>query len=153
MKVFYVIVTLVPAILAIAYCFNFWRKRVLKFSLSRWNSIPGWISPFRGVLLLYLLIFHFLSQMVFSPCMDLLPSTIVMVMIYSDRVLRNLFWFLRGKLNMFVVMLLGVTCLVTNHFFFLGFTLLVILIGACYFSLGDRDMVYPKLKKKYFFKK
>ncbi len=151
MKVFYVIITLVPAILAIAYCFNFWRKRVLKFSLSRWNSSPGWISPFRGALLFYLLIFHFFSQVVFSPGMDMIPSTIVLVMIYSKKVLRNLFWFLRGKLNMFVVMLLGVTCLVTNHFFVLGFTLLVILMGACYFSIGDKALVYPKLKKKYFF--
>lgn len=102
----------------------FYRRMAFSFGFRRLYTL---------MLTLYLVAFHFYHLSVYRQPQCLLPSTILVMLMYSPRICERMFHFMQDRLTLSAFCLLGILCMLFPQFLPLGFTLLVIVVAAVFF--------------------
>lgn len=82
---------------------------------------------------LYLVVFHFYHLSVYKQPQWLLPSTILVTLMYSPHISGRMFLFMQDRLTLLAVCLTGMLCMLFPQFLPLGFTILVVAVAAVFF--------------------
>lgn len=85
------------------------------------------------LLFLLLLVFHFCYLSLFKNHYDVIPSTALSYVLLSHRLCERLFYAFQPKRMMGAVMLFVLVLLFVPHFFTLGFSLGVTLVGSAFY--------------------
>ena len=90
---------------------------------------------YRLVLLSALLMFHFYHLSLFKLPLELAPSSVVCLLLFSHRVSERAFRFLQQERTLLGVALFSIVCLFAPHFLPLGVTTGALIFGAAFFTL------------------
>lgn len=82
---------------------------------------------------LYLVAFHFYHLSVYKQPQWLLPSTILVTLMYSPHISGRMFLFMQDRLTLLAFCLTGMFCMLFPQFLPLGFTILVVAVAAVFF--------------------
>ena len=134
--------------------FFYYRKRskpsMTKFCL-RMAFSHNFRKCYRLVLLSALLMFHFSQLSLFKLPLELAPSSVVCLLLFSHRVSERAFRFLQQERTLLGVALFSIVCLFAPHFLPLGVTTGALIFGAAFYpSLSVCRMVKkPSLRQAF----
>lgn len=97
---------------------------------------------YRLVLLSALLMFHFYHLSLFKLPLELAPSSVVCLLLFSRRISERAFRFLQQERTLLGVAVFSIVCLFDPHFLSLGITIGTLIFGAVFYpSLSVCRMV------------
>lgn len=102
----------------------FYRKMTFNYGFRRLYAL---------MLTLYLVAFHFYHLSVYRQPQWLLPSTILVMLMYSPHISERMFHFMQDRLTLLAFCLMGMLCMLFPQFLPLGFTILVVAVAAVFF--------------------
>ncbi|MCM1511106.1 MAG: hypothetical protein NC116_10385 [Clostridium sp.] len=102
----------------------FYRRMTFSFGFRRLYTL---------MLTLYLVAFHFYHLSIYRQPQWLLPSTVLVILMYSPRISERMFHFMQDRQTLPAFCLQGMFCLFFPQFLPLGFTVLVIAVAAVFF--------------------
>jgi ABC-type enterobactin transport system permease subunit len=101
------------------------RRPAVRYFLRSMELRYSFRKIYTLMVLLFLIGFHFYHLSVFHHSLCLLPSSILVFMMYSHRRCERLFHYLQEPRTMLAVCVTGVLCMMSASFLPMGFTLIV----------------------------